>query len=153
MSIAASVVVVVAGLLGLTGAEATRDVPLGGLYHAEGTSPHGGTYQGLVRIVRFGDSYLVSWMIAPDAEALEEEPDAIGVGIVADDTFAVSYFGEEFAGVVVYRIEGAGRRLDGRWTGAGGDGVLRPETLTRLTDARATAARHEAREPGAAVLR
>jgi hypothetical protein len=139
MATAVSCVILVIGFLGFDVAESARDLPIEGLYHADGVSPNGGDYEGLVRIIQFGESYLVSWTFAPDPLS-EEEPDSIGVGIVAGQTLSVSYFGDDFAGVVVYRIESGGRRLVGQWTGAGGDGVLRPETLTRL-DAASAAAR------------
>jgi hypothetical protein len=45
---------------------------------------------------------------------------------------AVSYHSADRAGVVMYRIESDGQRLAGRWTVAGDDGTVYPETLTKL---------------------
>ena len=115
----------------MTSLNAAADWQLQGLYRAEGVDAEGAPYRALVRIIKFGDSHLVSWTFGSESEALDE-PDRIGVGIARGDVLAVSYFSEDFAGVVLYEIESDGRRLVGHWTGAGGDGVLRAETLTRL---------------------
>jgi hypothetical protein len=45
---------------------------------------------------------------------------------------AVSYYSARSAGLVIYRIEDAGKRLAGRWTVVGARGVVQTETLTRL---------------------
>ena len=117
------------------------DWPLQGLYRADGVDAAGAPYRALVQITRFGDSYLVSWTFAHPAQTLDE-PDRIGVGIACRGMFAVSYFSEDFAGVVLYEIEREDRRLVGQWTGAGGDGVLRAETLTRLDEVRMPESTH-----------
>ena len=72
MATAVSLAMVLVGLLNLPLAGTASDVPLEGLDHADGVSPNGGEYEGLVRIIQFGESYLVSWTFTPDA-ALSEE--------------------------------------------------------------------------------
>ena len=116
----------------VTPSNAAADLQLQGLYRADGVDAEGAPYNALVQIIRFGDSYLVSWTFARESTEVPDEPDRIGVGIARGEVLAVSYFSEDFAGVVLYEIESDGRRLIGQWTGAGGDGVLRAETLTRL---------------------
>jgi hypothetical protein len=123
---------------GLTGASLSADegAPrIDGIYVAAGRNPDGTEYRQVVHIARHGQSYLVSWMGPEEsAEMLVLEPRAIGIGIVRGEMFGVSYFSEEEAGIVVYAIEEGGRRLAGQWTGAGEDGELHSETLTRLPE-------------------
>lgn len=111
---------------------AAADWPLEGLYRATGVAADGAHYSALVQIIKFGDSYLVSWSFPHESIEALDDPDRIGVGIARGDVLAVCIFSEDFAGVVLYEIERDGRRLVGQWTGAGGDGVLRAETLTWL---------------------
>lgn len=105
---------------------------LAGAYRSERITPEGLTSRGLVRIVAHGESYLVSWMLSPPVdEWVEWDPDLIGVGLVRGEMLAVSYFGEDMAGVMVYRITKDGR-LVGEWVGAGSEGRVGRETLTRM---------------------
>jgi hypothetical protein len=54
-----------------------------------------------------------------------------GVGIVGGGMLAVSYYGQDATGVVLYQIENGGERLTGRRAAANG-GKVSSETLTRL---------------------
>jgi hypothetical protein len=131
--------VVVATTLGLTPVDPVRP-ELQGLYGARGIDGDDSEYTALVQIIKFRDSYLLSWSFSETAEALALDPDAIGVGITRGSLLSVSYFTESFAGVIVYDIDADGRRLVGHWTGAGGDGLLRTEVLTRLDSGQRLAA-------------
>jgi hypothetical protein len=128
----------VIGLLVTTvGASARPD--LTGFYRSLRVTPEGQTSRGFVRIVAHAESYLVSWMLSPPVdEWVDWDPDFIGLGVVRDDVLAVSYFGEDMAGVVLYRIEGDDR-LTGEWTAAGGDGRVGTEVLTRADTSTASA--------------
>jgi hypothetical protein len=106
---------------------------LDGMYASRGVNPDGTEYRGVVRIIRQGDRFVVSWM-APRAIAGEKlllDLTSIGVGILSNGTLAVSYYTPGMLGIVVYRIEADGR-LDGQWTLVGDDGAVRSETLTKL---------------------
>jgi hypothetical protein len=106
---------------------------LDGVYLAKGFNPDGTEYSGLVEIARHGQSFFVRWIsveVSPDAVLLT--PVWVGLGIVTEGTFAVSYHSANRAGVVVYRIESDGQRLDGHWAVTGDDGTVYPETLTKV---------------------
>jgi hypothetical protein len=106
---------------------------LEGIYLAQRVNEDGRDSRGFVQIIRHGQSYLVRWIFQRETgEMAPDDPDAIGIGIRQDGLLAVGYYGEDLAGIVVYTIEEGGRRLVGRWTAAGGDGVVRSETLTRV---------------------
>jgi hypothetical protein len=121
--------------LAQTPALVAADTVLDGMYMAKGLNPDGTDYQGLVQIVRHGDSFFVTWIsYEVSADTILLTPIWMGVGIVTNGMLAVSYHGADRSGVVVYRIESDGQRLDGRWAVAGKDGTVYPETLTKLPD-------------------
>lgn len=95
---------------------------LGGTYKCDGINPDGSAYQGLVEIARVNDTYRVRWDLANDVSVM-------GVGIMSNGVFAVSYFGGTPA-VVVYKIDG--RRLVGEWTMGAAEGAVYAETLTKM---------------------
>jgi hypothetical protein len=112
---------------------AAGEPELDGVYMSEGLNPDGREYRGLVHIARHGESFVVSWMSARIGDdALLFVPTSIGVGIVNGGMLAVSYYSEEMAGIVLYRIEEDGHRLAGIWAVVGDDGGVYSETLTRL---------------------
>jgi hypothetical protein len=125
---------IVLGSLVAAPAAAAEPLELAGLYALSGVNPDGTEYRGLVHIEKQRDSFLVSW-IFPRGGSLPNEPTSVGVGIQSGATFAVSYYSASMAGLVVYRIEEDGQRLDGEWTSVDEDGVVHAETLTRLPDA------------------
>jgi hypothetical protein len=96
-----------------------------GTYSCAGTNPDGGTYEGIVDIVKMKDTYLVRWTMQDDTQV-------VGVGIFAGGMLSVSYFGGT-PSVVVYSI-GENGRLDGQWTAGGAEGAIFKETLTKMPE-------------------
>jgi hypothetical protein len=94
------------------------------MYECQGIGPDGKPYRGIVEITKNDDTYRLQWTLG------EEGGVYLGLGIIKDNTLAVSYFGE-VVGVVLYRIE-TGSRLVGEWTVIGADGHVYSETLTRV---------------------
>ena len=106
---------------------------LEGLYGAEGFNPDGSEYRGVVKIVRRGESYVVAWIFPSHVgEEIVFVAKSAGVGLARGATLAVSYYGQDATGVVLYQIEKGGERLVGRWVSANGEGVVHSETLTKL---------------------
>ena len=104
-----------------------------GLYGAEGFNPDGSEYRGVVKIVRRGESYVVAWIFPAEGDGtIVFVPRSAGVGVVSGGALAVSYYGQDATGVVLYQIENSGQRLAGRWVSANGEGVVHTETLTKL---------------------
>ena len=95
-----------------------------GTYSCEGTNPDGGTYAGIVQIIKHGDSYLVRW-------TMPDESQVLGIGILNGSTLSVSYYGGT-PSIVVYAIENG--KLTGTWTAVGADGELFTETLTKMPE-------------------
>ena len=95
-----------------------------GIYSCEGTNPDGGTYAGIVQIIKHGDSYLVRW-------TMPDESQVLGIGILNGGTLSVSYYGGT-PSIVVYSIENG--KLTGTWTAVGADGELFTETLTKMPE-------------------
>jgi hypothetical protein len=95
-----------------------------GTYSCEGTNPDGGTYAGIVQIIKHGDSYLVRW-------TMPDESQVLGIGILNGGTLSVSYYGGT-PSIVVYSIENG--KLTGTWTAVGADGELFTETLTKMPE-------------------
>ncbi|SRR5262245_5633345 len=95
-----------------------------GTYSCEGTNPDGGTYSGIVQIVKHGDSYLVRW-------TMPDESKVLGIGILNGATLSVSYYGGT-PSIVVYSIENG--KLSGTWTAVGAEGELFTETLTKIPE-------------------
>ena len=73
------------------------DLP--GIYECQGTGADGRPYRGAVIIEPDGSRFVVRWIIA-------SELTAVGVGIREGNMLAVSFFGPESGGVVLYRIDG-----------------------------------------------
>jgi len=105
---------------------------LAGLYLCDGIDVTGSAYRGFVEIDSRGDTLVLTWMFPDGNERGELQTSAIGVGIASGESLSVGYFGRAAAGLVVYRIENGSQRLVGKWTVAGGDGVVYEEVLTRL---------------------
>jgi len=126
--------IVLAGTI-LTTPVVAAEPELEGMYLATGVDADGGEYDGLVQIVRHGDSFILMTMI-PDrsGEAMQVKLASIGIGILNGGVLAVSDYSPETARVVSYRVEDGGRRLVGRWTSVDGDGTLCEETLTKLPE-------------------
>lgn len=113
-------------LSGVIASTATPDAPptdLAGMYACNGVNPDGQPYEALVEITRIDDTYRVVWALSDDSAVM-------GVGIVSNGVFAVSYFAGAPT-VVVYKIEG--NQLVGEWAMGGAEGVVYTETLTKLT--------------------
>lgn len=108
------------------------DPALEGMYTAQGVNPDGSEYQAVVRIVNKGESFHVAWMF-PEVvdEGIVLVLKSAGVGITGGGMLAVSYYGQDATGVVLYQIENGGERLTGRRAGANGGAVF-SETLIRL---------------------
>lgn len=112
---------------------------LHGMYASEGLNPDGSTYRGIVVVVRHGETFLLAWMFPKvEGDSVSLVPKSAGIGIVSGGTLAVSFYGGEVAGVVVYQIESRGERLTGRWAVAGSAGAVYEETLTKLPRAAVT---------------
>ena len=106
---------------------------LEGLYGAEGINPDGSPYRGVVKIIRRGESFLVAWIFPYQVdETTVLVPTSAGVGVTSAGTLAVSYYGQDMTGVILYQIENGGQRLIGRWAPANGEGAVHSETLTKL---------------------
>ncbi len=95
-----------------------------------------------MKIIRRGNTFLVSWMAPRVSDgAIEFVLMAGGVGIARGGMLAVSFYGQDATGVVLYQIEERGERLTGEWVSVNDAGGSRHvETLTRLPDATAPVA-------------
>lgn len=93
-----------------------------GVYECQGVNPDGTTYQGVVEITQLGGTFRVLWTLSDQSQVL-------GVGILSNGVFAVSYWGGAPA-IVVYKIDG--NRLVGEWTMGGKEGQMYSETLTKV---------------------
>jgi hypothetical protein len=117
-------------------ARAAVEPSLAGTYRSKGLNPDGSEYEGVVRIARHGDSFVVEWMSAyATGRATVFVPTSVGVGVMSGGMLAVSYYSDQVAGVVLYRIEENGRRLSGNWAIVGASGNVSTETLTKVPDA------------------
>lgn len=107
---------------------------LDGVYSLTGLNPDGSAYRGVVKIVSRGESVLVSWFFPRvSGETIVVTIASVGVGIVRGEMLAVSYYGQDAAGVVLYHIEEGGQRLKGEWVSAVDDsGAVHSETLTKV---------------------
>ena len=133
-------VILVTVLVALPAAQAADEPTLVGTYVSKGLNPDGSEYDGVVRIARHGDSFVVGWMSAVAADQrMLLVPTSVGVGVMSGGMLAVSYYSRQMAGVVLYRIEEDGQRLAGSWAVAGNDGAVYVETLTRVPEADALA--------------
>jgi hypothetical protein len=112
-------------LVGRAAAPTVDQTALPGVYECQGTGADGRPYRGAVIIEPDGDRFLVQWYIAAELTA-------VGLGIRDRDVLAVSFFGADSGGVVLYRIDGG--RLLGHWSAPMSDGQVFEETLTRKSD-------------------
>jgi hypothetical protein len=99
------------------------DLP--GIYECQGTGADGKPYRGAVIIEPDGSRFVVRWIIA-------SELTAVGVGVRDENMLAVSFFGPDSGGVVLYKIDG--QRLIGHWSAPLAAGQVFEETLTRLAN-------------------
>jgi hypothetical protein len=93
---------------------------LSGVYRCNGMNPDGTAYEGVVEISKLKNTFRVRWTM--------DDGSIIGVGILSNGVFAVSYFGGAPA-VVVYKLDGT--NLVGEWTMGGIEGAVYKETLTK----------------------
>ena len=105
-------------------AQQAEEQDISGVYRCDGTNPAGKTYRGVVEIIKVRDTFQLRWTFPQSDDA------ALGIGILSNGVLAVSYYGGDTAGVVVYKIT-AGKPLVGEWTIVGSEGIFK-ETLTRL---------------------
>jgi hypothetical protein len=111
---------------------------LEGTYTATGLNPDGSEYHAVVRIVRRGESFLVAWLYPKLVdESIVLTARSGGVAVKSGGMLAVSYYGQDLTGVVLYQIEDGGERLVGRRVAAEGDGAVHSEMLTRVRPASA----------------
>jgi hypothetical protein len=111
-------------LVGRAAEPSAPDSPdLPGIYECQGTGADGRPYRGAVIIEPDGGRFVVRWIIA-------SELTAVGVGIREGNMLAVSFFGPDSGGVVLYRIDG--QRLVGHWSAPLAAGQVFEETLTRV---------------------
>ncbi|MEQ1895789.1 MAG: hypothetical protein ABL971_00220 [Vicinamibacterales bacterium] len=106
-------------------AQKPADADISGVYRCDGVNPQGRPYRGMVEIVKLHDAFQLRWTFPQD-----ENP-ALGIGILSNGVLAVSYYGGDMAGVVVYKIN-EGKPMVGEWTVVGSEGGVFKETLTRL---------------------
>ena len=134
MRFAARLAVFLVLLASLPQPAAASEPQLEGVYSLTGVSPDGATYRGLVKIVRRGESFVVSWMVPRVVgETVVATILSAGVGVAKGEMLAVSYYGQDTTGVVLYRIEEGGQRLLGEWVSASDNGgAVHSETLTKL---------------------
>ena len=103
---------------------AAADPPaISGVYDCQGVGADGKPYKGAVIIEPDGNRFLVQWYISAQLSA-------IGLGIRDGDMLAVSFFGADAGGVVLYRI--SGERLVGHWSAPLSGSELFEETLVRV---------------------
>lgn len=124
-------VMVAAGLAApaAQGAEPALD----GMYTAQGFNPDGSEYRAVVKIARRGDGFIVAWLFPHlVGEQMLLVLRSAGIGLMSGGTLAVSYYGQDATGIVLYQIESGGQRLVGRWTAANSEGAAQSETLTKL---------------------
>ena len=100
------------------------EIDISGTYRCVGTNPDGTQYRGVVEIVKNEGTYRVTWMVG-------NHMTSIGIGLVRNGNFTVSYVAGGNLGIIVYRIQ-KGPQLVGEWTMLGADPDLFPETLTKI---------------------
>jgi hypothetical protein len=96
-----------------------------GTYAITGTNPGVGPYKGTLTIAPRGDVYDAHWTIAGASY--------VGVGVVVNDTLAITYSGSadrSWSGVMAYRQRADGS-LEGKWTLLGGKAKAGTETAVR----------------------
>jgi hypothetical protein len=104
---------------------------LSGYYICRGEESGGKKYSGICVLVKKGDVYVVSWVMATGQSFT-------GIGLRQGNQLAASWAivteKGTVRGVNLYRIESVvgGQRLIGRWTSLPGPGLQQQETLTFL---------------------
>ena len=114
---------------------AAQQVTLTGVYACKGINPDGTPYSGVLEVIQQGDIVHARWRFP-------SSPPTHGLGLVRQDVLAISYFGPQIVGIVMYRIE-KGAITIGEWVTVGADGVHR-ETLEKMPDAKPS---HDFAEP------
>ena len=97
---------------------------IAGVYRCSGVNPDGSPYEGVAEIAKIDGTYRILW-------TLSDHTSVLGVGILSNGVFAVSYFGGAPA-VALYKIDG--QKLVGEWTMGGKEGAVYAETLTKFAD-------------------
>ena len=98
---------------------------LPGVYECQGTGADGKEYRGAVIIQPDGNRFVLQWYVGTQLSA-------IGLGLREGNVLAVSFFGPDAGGVILYKIDG--ERLVGQWSAPVADGKVFEETLTRVAD-------------------
>jgi hypothetical protein len=97
---------------------------IAGMYRCSGVNPDGSPYEGVAEIAKVDGTYRILW-------TLSDHTSVLGVGILSNGVFAVSYFGGAPA-VALYKLDG--QKLVGEWTMGGKEGSVYAETLTKFAD-------------------
>jgi hypothetical protein len=87
--------------------------------------PDGRPYRGAVIIQSDGNRFVLQWYVGAQLSA-------IGLGLRDGNVLAVSFFGADAGGIILYKIDGA--RLVGQWSAPVANGQVFDETLTRVAD-------------------
>jgi hypothetical protein len=98
---------------------------LPGVYECQGTGADGKPYRGAVIIEPDGNRFVLQWFVGTQLSA-------IGLGLREGNVLAVSFFGPDAGGVILYKIDGT--RLVGQWSAPVNNGQVFEETLTRVAD-------------------
>lgn len=109
----------------LTALLASGKPAFSGTYAITGKNPGAGAYKGTLTIAPRGDVFDVHWTIGG--------AQYVGVGVVVNDTLAVTYSGaadRSWSGVMAYRQRTDGA-LEGRWALLGGKPQTGSETAVR----------------------
>ena len=104
---------------------------LPGVYECQGIGADGKPYKGAVIIHPDGNRFVLQWYVGTQLSA-------IGLGLREGNVLAVSFFGPDAGGVVLYKINGT--RLVGQWSAPVTNGKVFEETLTRVADTPPSAA-------------
>ena len=116
---------VVAVALMVSGFLAYAKPAFSGSYAITGTNPGVGSYKGTLTIAPRGDVYDINWIVGG--------VQYVGVGVVVNDTLAVTYSGaadRSWSGVMGYRVKADGS-LEGRWALLGGQAKAGTESAIR----------------------
>jgi hypothetical protein len=122
-TVLSGVIVVVFGAISSLAANDPQP-EIAGIYRCSGVNPDGSPYEGVAEIAKVEGTYRILW-------TLSDHTSVLGVGILGNGVFAVSYFGGAPA-VALYKIDG--RKLVGEWTMGGKEGTVYTETLTKFAE-------------------
>jgi hypothetical protein len=98
---------------------------LPGVYECHGIGADGKPYRGAVIIEPDGNRFVLQWFVGTQLSA-------IGLGLREGNVLAVSFFGPDAGGIILYKIDGT--RLVGQWSAPVNKGEVFEETLTRVAD-------------------